>query len=163
MEPQNKVRDRIQDYKRQITDAVNKFNNFLKNVCELEERHEEVMKSTNNEELMNRAQTVKEMVDTQKKAVDSLQTEINEQFGLIKDKLINLLQPESSDRKLKQGTNEQTEQTCEKQGTSTKAVTSQRVAGKRTNLKSLRSNSVFEGEIWCECAVYNSDSQQILC
>ena len=161
MEPQNKVRDRIQDYKRQITDAVNKFDNFLENVWELEEKHEEVMKSTNNEELMNRAQTVKEMVDTQKKAVDSLQTEINEQFGLIKDRLVNLLQPEGSDKELKKGTSKQTPKASGYQGTSG-AVTSQRVNGKRKKLKSMRSNFVSEEEIWCLFAVYNSNSQQIL-
>ena len=73
----------------------------MKDVCDLEEKQKQVMKSRNNQKLMNGRQRVREMVATQNKTVISIQAELNTQFGLVKDKLESCYQ--TDDVQFKEG------------------------------------------------------------
>ena len=167
MEPEEKNCERMKDYKEQIIQFANKLNNIgeqsVRDVCDLEERQIQVMKSRNNEELMNGRQVVREMVTTQTKTVISIQTELNEECERIKEKLTNLF-PSNGDKEKKENTRGQTD-SSETLKERSEPVTSQIMIGRRRrNLKSVRAKLKCEESFgFVFPAVYNWSTEQVIC
>ena len=167
LEPEKHICDRIKDYREQTTQCVNKFNSvfeqFVKEVCNLEERQIQVMKSRNNEELMNKRQVVREMVATQTKTVIAIQAELNEECERIREKVTNLL-PSNGDKEKKENIRGQTD-SSETLKERSETVTSQIMIGRRRrrNLKSVKAKFKCEESFDCRRAVYNWSTQQVIC
>ena len=166
LKPEKDICDRFKDYKEQTTQFVNKFHSvfeqFVKDVCDLEKKQIQVMKSRNNEELMNKRQVVREMVARQTEALIKIQKEVSDQCRLNIDRLANLFQLDS-DR-------ENNANTCRKTHSSetpkerNETVTSQIRSRNWGNLKSLGAIKLTCGESFeCGKAVYNWSTQQIIC
>ena len=153
--------DRIKDYRKHFSQIAKKLNNLLQEVDDLEEKHNEVINSTNGEELMQREQVFNETVENQKKSVESFQTEINKQLALITDKLETLLVPDCKEE-LKQKTNEHSGSGKLQRGVETTMSVQRRTAEER-RLKSFSTKLKSDEKILCWQAVYNLNRSQIMC
>ncbi|XP_075261969.1 uncharacterized protein LOC142353575 isoform X2 [Convolutriloba macropyga] len=164
LKPHGQMFDRITALKEQTTEFVKEFIKeckiFLRGVCELEEKQKEVTQSINNEELMNRVQVVKEMVDKQTKAATCLQVQLNEGFESVKCQLEKLSSPDN-DREEKESTSLQT-QWSEVQKERREIVTTERVIREGRQLLQEMTKLTCE-KVICDAAAYNSSRQEILC
>ncbi|XP_075264464.1 uncharacterized protein LOC142356436, partial [Convolutriloba macropyga] len=170
LEPQNEVRERIQQYRDECEQTsrsmMNNFNIFLKDVRELQDKHNDVMNSSNNAELQKRADIVKKLVENHKKSLKEMQNENLKQFEVINDLLSNLLTSKTV-RTTQMPGDVDTNGTLVLSATANAAIGSGQLTKKKAKRTSLKSTSIKfvlqENQIECLDAVYNLSTQLVIC